>query len=326
MQPLKRLIGALLGIVTLGMAVEPAAAQSNYPARTVRVIVPFPPGGGTDIFARLAVQTLAENLGAQFYVDNIAGAGGNIGTGQAAKAAPDGYTVLFAFGSFVVNPSFFAKVPYDPVKDFAPVTLSVATTTVLTVNPSVPARTVNELVELIRANPGKYSYSTGGVGTQQHLAGEQLRLARSLDIVHVPYGGAGPSNAAVVAGHTPIGLTSLASVLPQIKAGTLRAVAVTSKARSQILPEVPTMAEAGYPDIVGDSWVGVLVPAGTPAPIITLLHRAMVDFIALPDIKKRLATLGYETIASTPEEFVQRIRLELGTWRSVIQAANIKPQ
>jgi tripartite-type tricarboxylate transporter receptor subunit TctC len=326
MQFLKRSIAALLSIAALGMVVESTAAQSNYPARTVRVIVPFPPGGGTDIFARLATQKLSENLGVQFYVDNIAGGGGNVGTGQAAKAAPDGYTVLFAFGSFVVNPSFFAKVPYDPAKDFAPVTLSVVTTTVLTANPSVPAKTINELVDLIRANPGKYSYATGGAGTQQHLAGEQLRLSRGLDIVHVPYGGAGPSNASVVAGHTPIGLTSLASVMPYIKAGNLRALAVTSKTRSQLLPDVPTMAEAGFPDIVGDSWVGVLVPAGTAPNIISLLHREMAKIVALPDTRERLATLGFEPVASNPEEFAQQIRLELGTWRNVIQAANIKPQ
>jgi tripartite-type tricarboxylate transporter receptor subunit TctC len=326
MKLLRRDFLCLAGGAVAAFAKPAMATAQTYPARPVRVIVPFPPGGGTDIFARLAAQKLAENLGAQFYVDNVAGGGGNIGTGQAARAAPDGYTILFAFGSFVVNPSFFAKVPYDPIQDFAPVTLSVMTPTVLTVNPSVPAKTVDELVELIRVNPGKYSYSTGGAGTQPHLAGEQLRLARTLDVVHVPYGGAGPSNAAVVAGHTPIGLTSLASVVPYIKDGKLRALAVTSKTRSQILPDVPTMAEAGYPDIIGDSWVGVLVPTGTPIPIIALLHREMANFVAMPDTRTRLATLGYEAVASAPDEFAQRIRSELGIWRNVIQAANISPQ
>src|SRR5207237_4059695 len=209
----------------------------------------YAPGGVTDVVARLMAQKLSEHLGKQFFVENVPGATGNIGTSQAAKAAPDGYTVLVVFSSYVVNPTLFDKVPYDPYKDFEPVTLAVSSTTVMTVNPSVPAKTVKQLVEVIRANPGKYNFASPGAGTQAHLAGEKFRQSLNLDLVHVPFNGAGPSIASVVAGHTPIGMSTIASAKPYIDAGTLRALAVTSKARTPIQPNVPTMTEAGYPDI-----------------------------------------------------------------------------
>jgi tripartite-type tricarboxylate transporter receptor subunit TctC len=313
-----------------GAAVLPAASHvaraQSYPARSVRAIVAFAPGGVTDTFARLMAQKLGERLGQQFYIENITGATGNIGTGQAAKAAPDGYTLLFAFSSYVVNPTLFDKIPYDPYKDFEPVTLAVTSTTVLAVHPSVPAKTVGDLVALVKANPGKYSYSSAGAGTQAHLAGEQLRLSLGLDLVHVPYSGGGPAIAAVVGGHTPVGFSSPAAAIPQIKQGNVRALAVTSKKRSQTLPDVPTMAEAGYPDIEGDSWVGVLVPAGTPKDIISLLNREVAKIIALPDVKARLAELGYDPVASTPEEFANRIKAEIEIWAKVIRAAHIKAE
>jgi tripartite-type tricarboxylate transporter receptor subunit TctC len=322
----RRSLRVAAGALVLSVLAPVAWAQSNYPARSVRVIVPFAPGGGTDIFARVTAQKLSERLGKQFYVENISGAGGNLGTAQAARATPDGYTVLFAFGSFVVNPNLFAKVLYDPVRDFEPVTLAVTTPTALVVNPAVPANTVAELVALIKANPGKYSFAHGGFGAQPHLTGEQFRLALALDLTQVPYSGAGPANASVVAGHTPVGFSSLAGAAPYINDGKLRALAVTSKARSQLLPDVPTMAEAGLANIVGDSWVGVLLPAGTPHDIVSLLHREIVEIIAQPDMKERLATLGYEPVASTPEEFAQVIKDELDTWGKVIRAAGIKLQ
>jgi tripartite-type tricarboxylate transporter receptor subunit TctC len=290
------------------------------------VIVPFPPGGAGDTFARPVVQKLSERLGMPFYVDNIGGAAGNAGTAQAARAASDGHTLLFAFGSFAVNPSLYAKVPYDPNKDFAPVTLAVAITSALVVNPSVPARTVKELIDLIRANPGKYTFSSPGLGTQPHLAGEQLRLSLGLDLVHVPFTGAGPSNTSVIAGHTPIGFSTLAAAVPLVADGKLRVLAVTSKSRSQALPDVPTMSESGYPDIAGDSWIGVMVPAGTPKEIVATLHREIAQIVALSDLRERLVALGYEPIASTPEEFAQFIKAELGMWGRVIRTANIKLQ
>jgi tripartite-type tricarboxylate transporter receptor subunit TctC len=251
------------------LAIVPHVAKAEaYPSRPVRAVVAFAPGGVTDTFARLMAQKLTEQLGKQVYIENIAGASGNIGTGQVAKAAPDGYTILFAFSSHVVNPTLFARVPYDPIKDFNPVTLAVASTTVITVNPSVPAKTVKELVDLIKANPGKFSFGSAGAGTQAHLAGEQFRLSLGLDLVHVPFAGGGPAVAAVVAGHTPISFVSPQAAMQHVREGTVRALAVTSKRRSQVLPDVPTMTEAGYPQIEGDGWVGMLVPAGTPGEII----------------------------------------------------------
>jgi len=292
----------------------------------VRAVVAFAPGGTTDTFARVMAQKLTDQFGKQFYVENIAGATGNIGTAQVAKAPPDGYTILFAFSSHVVNPTLFARVPYDPIKDFDPVTLAVASTTVLTVNPSVPAKTVTELVDLIRSSPGKYSFGSAGAGTQAHLAGELFRLSLGLDLVHVPFGGGGPAVAAVVAGHTPISFVSPQAAMQHVREGTVRALAVTSKTRSQIFPDVPTMTEAGYPQIEGDGWVGMLVPAGTPAEIIAVLYRESSKILAQPDMKERLAALGYDVVASTPKEFATRIAAEIEMWAKVIRAANIKPQ
>jgi tripartite-type tricarboxylate transporter receptor subunit TctC len=247
------------------------AKAQTYPLRPVRIIVPFGPGGPTDVFARLTAQKLSQQLGQQFYVENVVGGGSNVGTGQAARAAPDGHTILFTVSAFVTNPAFVVKVPYDPVKDFAPVALPVASAQVLVVHPSIQAKTLDALVALIRANPGKFTYASRGVGTQGHLTFEQFRLSLSLDIVHVPFGGGGPMVAAVVAGHAPVGIPLLPPAVPQIKEGSLRALALTSNMRSQTLPDNPTGAEVGYPNFEGDQWLGVFVPAATPKGIIATL-------------------------------------------------------
>jgi tripartite-type tricarboxylate transporter receptor subunit TctC len=323
--PRRKFFHLAVGAAALPAMSRLAGAQA-YPTRPVRAVVAFAPGGVTDTFGRLMAQKLTGQLGKQVYVENIAGATGNLGTGQVAKAAPDGYTILFAFSSHVVNPTLFARVPYDPVKDFDPVTLAVASTTVLTVNPAVPAKTVKELIELIKANPGKYSFGSAGAGTQAHLAGEQFRLSLGLDLVHVPFGGGGPAVAAVVAGHTPISFGSPQAAMQHVREGTVRALAVTSKTRSQIFPDVPTMTELGYPQIEGDSWVGILVPAGTPAEIVAILYRESTKILAQPDMKERLAALGYDLVASTPQEFARRIAAEIEMWAKVIRAANIKAE
>jgi tripartite-type tricarboxylate transporter receptor subunit TctC len=316
------LLIAVLAII--GFATSAIAWAQSYPVRSVRVIVPFAPGGATDIIARIVLQDLSRQLGQPFYVENIAGASGNIGTGRAAKAAPDGYTLLFAFSSYVTNPSIFEKVPYDPYKDFAPVTLMVTSPAVLSVHPSVPARTIKDLVALIRANPGKLNFASGGTGTQPHLAGEQFRLSLGLDLVHVPYNGGGPALASVVAGHTPISFTTLSPSVPYLKAGKLRALAVTSRARA--VPDVPTMKEAGYPSIEGDTWVGVLVPAGTDDHIVALLNREIVKLLNVSAVNERLVNLGYEPVGNTPGEYAAQLRTELANWEKVIRLAGIKPQ
>jgi len=323
--PRRRFLHLLASAAALSAASGGARAQT-WPTRPVRVIVPFQPGGSTDIFARLAAQKLTEHFGKQFYIENIAGATGNVGTAQAARAAPDGHTLLIAFSSYVVNPTLFAKLPFDPDKDLAPVTLAVSAPNVLTVNPSLPARNLSELVALIKSNPGKYTYTSGGVGTQGHLLGEMLRLSQALDIVHVPFNGAAPAIASAMAGHTPIAWSTVASAAQALETGQLRPLALASKKRSQLLSDVSTTAEAGYPDIQGDSWVGLLAPAGTPIEIIRAVQREIAGIIALPDVKERLPTLGFEAVASTPEEFASRIKVETEMWGKVIRAANIKPE
>ena len=302
------------------------ANAQDYPNHPVCVIVPYAPGGVTDTFARILSQQLSERFGRQFYVENIAGGSGNIGTGQAARATPDGYTLLVAFSSFVVNPTLFDRLPFDPIKDFEPITLAVSSTTVLVIHPAVPAQSVRELVALIKENPGKYSFASAGTGTQSHLAGEQFRLLLGLDLVHVPFNGGAPAAASVIAGHTPIGFTSPTAAMQQVKDGKVRALAITGKTRSQTMPEVEPMTEAGYPDIKGDSWVGLLAPAGTPKEMVSRLHREIVAILAVADVRERLLTLGDDPVANTPDEFAQRIKDEIGMWGDIIRQANIKPQ
>jgi tripartite-type tricarboxylate transporter receptor subunit TctC len=303
-----------------------AALAQSYPTRPVRIIVPFAPAGPTDVFARLLVQKLSQNLGQQFYIENQVGAGGNIGMGNAARAAPDGYTIVFVSTSFIVNPSLYAKIPYDPFKDFASVTLAAVSPNVLTVHPSVPAMDVKQLIAHIKANPGKYSFASAGLGTTPHLSGELFKLSQGLDLVHVPFNGSAPAIQSALAGHTPIAFTVVTPVVPQVKEGKLRALAVTTPKRSSALPEVRTLAEAGLPDQEADTMQGILVPAGTPKAVIDLLHREIVKAMALPDMMERMAVLGFEPVANTPEEFAARIKLEIPKWAKVIRDANIKAE
>jgi len=308
-------------------AVSRIASAQTYPTRPVRVIVPYAPGAATDVIARLIVQKLSERLGKQFYVENIGGGGGNIGMGRAAQAAPDGYTMLFASFQFVVNPALYGKVPYGPIKSFEPVTLAASTTVLLAVNPVVPARTVEDLIALIKANPGKYNYASGGgVGSPGHLVGEQFRLSFGLDLPHIPFNGANLAVGSTVAGHTPIAFVAPTASIPLIKDGKLRALAVMSKTRLQARPEVPTMAEAGYPGIECESWFGILVPAGTPNEITTLLNREIVKIIALPTTKEHLVTLGDDPVGSSPEEFANVIKADVEKWGKIIRVANINLQ
>jgi tripartite-type tricarboxylate transporter receptor subunit TctC len=314
------------GAVLAGLAAPRFAFAQSYPARPVRLIVPYGSGGPTDVVARLVAQKLSDSLGKQFYVENISGASGNIGIGRGAKAAADGHTMLIVPTNYVVNPALFGSVPYDAVKDFDPITVAVTSPMIISVHPSVPAQTVNELIALIKANPKKYSYASGGTGSPGHLVGEQFRLQLGLDLVHVPFQSAGLAVGSAIGNHTPIVIVSPAPTVPQVQDGKLRALAVTRKVRSQALPNVPTMAEAGHPDIQGENWFAFIVPAGTPKDIVTVLHREIVKIVALPDVKERLAGLGFEAVGNTPDEFAAQIKAELVKWEKVVREANIKAE
>jgi tripartite-type tricarboxylate transporter receptor subunit TctC len=316
----------LAAVAVAAYAAPRIASAQSYPEKPVRMIVPYAPGGPTDVITRLVAQRLTDHVGKQFFVENMGGGGGNIGMGRAAKAAPDGYTALVVNPSYVINPTLYDKVPYEFGKDFDPVTLMVLTTLVLAVHPSVPARTVSELVALIKANPGKYSYASPGTGTPGHLVGEQFRLSLGLDLVHVPFNSAGLAVGSSVAGHTPICFASPSPAAQQVIEGRLRGLAVTSKARSRSLPDVPTTAEAGFPGIAGDNWQGVVVPAGTPREVIGFLHHEIVTILTLADVKERLAVLGFEPVASTPAEFARQARNEFDAWAQLIRASGIKAQ
>jgi tripartite-type tricarboxylate transporter receptor subunit TctC len=326
MQTLVRLLAfaAALGAASAGHAQSPSAdAAKNYPDRPVRVIVPFAAGGPTDVTARLITQYLSERLGKQFYVENIGGAGGNTGVGQAARAAPDGYTVIVISTGFIVNASLYAKIPYDPQKDFTPITLAAASPNVLVVNPSVPAKSVKEFVDVIRANPGKYSFAGPGTGSTPHLSGELFKLHFGLDYIHIPFTGAAPAITSTIGGHTPSAWTALPPALAAVKDGKLRALAITSEKRNPSLPDVPTMAEAGIEGQEAETLTGILVPGGTPKPVIDKLYQEIAAVIALPEVKERLLALGFVPIGNTPEEFAQRIDVELKKWAKVIQDAKI---
>jgi tripartite-type tricarboxylate transporter receptor subunit TctC len=301
------------------------AWAESYPTRQVRVVVPFAPGGPTDIFARLIVQKLSEQLGKQFYIENVGGASGGIGTVQVAKAPPDGYTILFNVNSFVINPLFFEKVSYDPFKDFEFITLAARNDVVFAVHPSVPANTVTEFVAYAKANGSRFTFSSGGAGSVTHLVGAQFAQSVGLEVVHVPYPGAGPAVAAALAGHVPAVFSSMPPVVPYILEGRLRALAVTGGVRAPSLPDVPTLAEGGYPETMGDQWVGVFAPARTPKDIVAVLHRELAKALALPDIKERFAQIGFVPVASSPEELAALVKSDTENWSKVIRAGNLKP-
>jgi tripartite-type tricarboxylate transporter receptor subunit TctC len=309
-------------VITAGL--PSSAFAQTYPARPVRLLVPYAPGGPADILARLAAQNLSDRFGKQFYVENVGGGGGNIGMGQGAKAAADGYTMLVVPPNIVVNPAMYDTVPYDPYKDFDPVTIAVSAPTVLSVHPSLAVQTVKDLVALIRSGGAKYSFASPGTGTPPHLIGEHFRLSLGLDLVHVPFNSAGQAVASTLAGHTPIAFSSLPPAVPQIKEGKLRGLAVTSKTRSPALPEVPSMVEAGYPEIEGEGWFAFIVPAGTPKEITAILNREIVNLIALPDTKEKMAALGFTAVGTTPEATAAMFRTESAKWANVIREAGIK--
>jgi tripartite-type tricarboxylate transporter receptor subunit TctC len=316
--------GLLAGLMVVCGVAQAAPAPEKYPSRPVRMIVPFAPGGPTDVVARIVAQKLSEAWGEQVVVDNRAGAGGNIGMGLAANASPDGYTLLMVSSSYVVNPSLYSKIPYDPYKSFTPVSNVAASPNVFVVHPSVAAKTMADLVKLARSEAGKFSVATPGVGTTPDLSAELLKMTTNIDIVRVPYGGAGPAVASVVANQVPVGCTALPPTTPHIQGGRLRALAITGAKRSSALPDVPTMAEAGFKGQEADTLQGLLVPAGTPQAIVTVISNTVLKVMQQKDVRERVAGLGFDVVASKPDEFAAQVKAEIDKWGKVIRAAGIK--
>ena len=306
------------------LMIATVACGQGYPARPIRFIVPFAPGGPTDIIGRIVAPRLGEALREQIIVDNRAGAGGNIGMALAASATADGHTLILVSSSFVVNPGLYSKIPYDPQKSFAPVSNWAAMPNVFVTHPSVSAKSMQELVGLIQSSPRKYSFATPGIGTTPDLSAVLLRLTLKLDAANIPYNGAGPAIAATVANQVALGCMALPGAQPHIQAGRLRALSVTSPKRSHALPDVPTMAEAGYPGQEADTIQALLAPAGTPAVIVQRLYSESAKILARADIKERISGMGYDILASTPSELAAQIRTEVGKWSKVVKDAGIK--
>jgi tripartite-type tricarboxylate transporter receptor subunit TctC len=296
----------------------------QYPAKPVRVVVPFPPGGGTDIVARMVVQKLSERLGASFLVENRSGAGGTIGTEIVAKAAANGYTLAMVSGSHAINPGLHKKMAYDAVYDFAPVTLLASGPALLVVHPSVPAKNVRGLIALAKARPGKLHYASAGNGTPPHLAAELFKMMTGVDMVHVPYKGNAMAFTDLVSGQVSLSFPTIPSALPQVKSERLRALAVTGARRTAVLPELPTIAESGVRGYEASSWYGLLAPSGTPAAITGKLNQEAVQIVHLPEMKERFHEQGLEPVGNTPAEFTKLLHAEIAKWRKVIAAAGAK--
>lgn len=316
----------LLAAALLLSCVTTAWGQA-YPARPVRVIVPYTPGGGADVTTRVFTKAWSESTGQQFIVDNRGGANGNIGAELAAKSKPDGYTLLTAANTTVtINPSLYRQMPFDMIRDLAPVSMMGAQPSVLIVHPALPVKNVKELAAIARARPGQLDYASAGTGSSSHIAAELFRMVAKVDVTHVPYKGNGPAMADLLAGHVQLMFNNLAPSVPQVKAGKLRALAVTSEKRSSAAPEVPTMAEAGFPGVVFNLWVGLLAPAGTPADVIAKLNAETAKAAQLRDVRERLMGEGTEPYVTSASQMGSIIREETARWAKVVKAAGITPQ
>jgi tripartite-type tricarboxylate transporter receptor subunit TctC len=307
--------------------VTAAAQAQNYPAKPVRVITPFTAGSAIDTLARVLGQKLGDTWGQQVVIDNRIGANGIIGTEAAARAPPDGYTVYLGnISTLAVNPHLYLKLPYDALRDFAPVTLAASIPVVLVVHPSLPVKSVRELIALAKAHPGQLNYASGGTGSAQHLPMEMLRVDTGINIVHVPYKGLGPAFSDVLGGQVPMMFTGVSNVVPYMKTGRLRVLAIGSPKRSSSLPEVSTVAEAGVPGFDFDSWTGYLVPVGTPANLIAKLHADITRTLTAPDVRDKLVTLGFDLVGGTPDAFATLIRNDIARFGKLIKAAGIRAE
>ncbi|MDQ5847693.1 MAG: tripartite tricarboxylate transporter substrate binding protein [Pseudomonadota bacterium] len=314
-------------IVALTLLCAGAALAQPYPSKPIRLLVPFPPGGSTDIVARIVAQRLSTQLGQQIVVENRGGAGGTLGTAVVAKAPADGYhLVVGSTSTHVVAPSVYQKLEYDPVKDFAPISLMAVSPYLLVVHPAVPAKTLKELVDLMQSQPGKLNYASAGVGSTTHLAMEMLKGASQTYALHIPYNGNGPAGTAVVAGQVEILFGSLPALLPHARSGRVRALAVGTLRRSPSLPEVPTIAESGYPGFDASLWLSIMAPAGTPAAVIERLHKEIVAAVNSPETRDALDKAGAEVLTSTPAELAAMIKDGVVKYAKVVKAAGVKPE
>ena len=320
---LKSIVRGLAGLV-VALTVSSGAWAQPYPSKPVKIIIPFPAGGITDIAGRLIAQKLSERLGQQFYIENIAGAGGNLGMGNAARSPGDGYTLLFASSSIVVNPSLYNKTPFDVDKDFIPVTKAGASPNSWLVNPDFPAKTMKELIDLIKKEPGKYSVASPGTGTTPSLSIEMLKHDLGLDFVIVPFAGGGPLTQSVLGGHTPIACSAIGNYMALINEGKLRALAVTAKKRMETKPDIPTLEEFGIKGQEAETMTGVFAPAGTPKPVVDLLQKEISTIVNAPDIKARLLELGIVPEGDSSADFAVYVKDEIAKWKRVIENAKIK--
>lgn len=315
---------ALLGAIGSGAALAQTAA--TFPAKPVRFIAPFPPGGSTDLLARLVAIKLTEAWGQQVTVENRGGAGGTIGVELAARAAPDGYTIVMGHvGTFGFNPTLYPKLPYDAIRDFAPITVLATVPNGMAVHPSLPVKTARDFVALAKAKPGELLYASGGSGSASHLAGEYFKLLTKIDMVHVPYKGTGPAMISMISGQTTMTITGMVALMPHVKSNRLKLLGVATMKRLSIMPDIPTINESGVPGYDANQWYGVLTQAAVPRDIVAKLHADIVKVLARPDIKERLAADGAEAVANTPEQFAAHIKAEIARWAPVVKASGAKP-
>ncbi len=315
---------AVLGAIGSGAALAQTAA--TFPAKPVRFIAPFPPGGSTDLLARLVAIKLTEAWGQQVTVENRGGAGGTIGVELAARAAPDGYTIVMGHvGTFGFNPTLYPKLPYDAIRDFAPITVLATVPNGMAVHPSLPVKTARDFVALAKAKPGELLYASGGSGSASHLAGEYFKLLTKIDMVHVPYKGTGPAMISMISGQTTMTITGMVALMPHVKSNRLKLLGVATMKRLSIMPDIPTINESGVPGYDANQWYGVLTQAAVPRDIIAKLHADIVKVLARPDIKERLAADGAEAVANTPEQFAAHIKAEIARWAPVVKASGAKP-
>jgi tripartite-type tricarboxylate transporter receptor subunit TctC len=313
----------LTGGMTATLSAPLSGLAQSYPTRAVRAIVPYPPGSTIDVLARIIAHDLPESIGQPVYVENIPAGSARVGTTVAAKAPPDGYTILFVTTAFVIDPTLSRDLPYDAVKDFSPISLLAISPHVLTINPLVPAKTLQEFIGLIKSKPGKFNRASPGIASSGDLCGELFRLSNGLDVVRVPFNGSPPAIMSTVAGHTTMAFTSLAVAAPHIQEGTLRALVVTSDKRSPRFPDVPTMAESGFPDQSSAFMQGVVAPAGTPKALVERLNHEIAKIILRPDVKRQLEQLDSEVVMTSPEEFGTHIKNEIARWGKVIHEAKV---